>query len=640
MSNEKLNLNNLFWKVSDQDYWNFLKLKLEDCHFEFQYHNLLSPGSIFITDNFNYNYFLQSKDQNVFFVLLLKNIKEIENSKFPLSLFDYFFINEKEEDENTKSDQYNNLIKKYETFNRNINFKNKVQFTMNSELDFIQKIELQNNALSELENKIDETLKVQNQLIKTILLISNEIDINKILIYLEKELLHFNINTNPEVSLLVNTNSSYYTLYTKQGGYYVGNATNIPENFFIHSHLVNSPTFLNEEWLTYLNIIAENKYINYKSVTTFPLHNYFKSKKNSVKVILIINHKYSSEQNPILLKYLSTRVPYFSIAIESCLIHDEIYKSSTLWFKTFENLTDPIGIITEDKKVINQNPAFEKINTKHDNILVKSLNTNEDQVLINDEIYLKSNYLTTTNDNKKNYLLYLKNITQSKKLQFHIHINSKLSVLKNFISPLIEEVRIPLDEIFSLISEKNTLELSSDIEELKKAAERAISILSALSNFAKGNAEFEFFNLNELILQCEIFFKTLKRKNKISYQLSEVSGKIKVSAPLFQHVIFNLVKNASEVLNKDGQIKISTILQINNSKAGVLISIEDNGPGVPESIRTQLFKTPITTKDLKQGTGIGLLFCSKIIQSFNGTLDYERNNPLGSKFSIWLPIIL
>lgn len=98
----------------------------------------------------------------------------------------------------------------------------------------------------------------------------------------------------------------------------------------------------------------------------------------------------------------------------------------------------------------------------------------------------------------------------------------------------------------------------------------------------------------------------------------------------------NLVKNAAEAIGEDrsdGQIVLSTAfrpgvrLSVPGSSARVglplLISIEDNGPGVPEDLRQHLFDPFVTTK--QSGTGLGLALVAKIIGDHGGIIECKSN---------------
>ena len=137
------------------------------------------------------------------------------------------------------------------------------------------------------------------------------------------------------------------------------------------------------------------------------------------------------------------------------------------------------------------------------------------------------------------------------------------------------------------------------------------------------------------ILQASLqnnFIKVIKNidyNNPIKMTLHEAE---------LSQVLINIITNAKEILNKnhieDKWIKIS--LSKENKKA--IITIEDNGGGIPESILSNVFDPYFTTKHPSQGTGLALYLSQRIVRdSLQGKL-YVQNTPNGAKFFIELPL--
>jgi signal transduction histidine kinase len=80
------------------------------------------------------------------------------------------------------------------------------------------------------------------------------------------------------------------------------------------------------------------------------------------------------------------------------------------------------------------------------------------------------------------------------------------------------------------------------------------------------------------------------------------------------------------------------VVELKKLQEKVIITIEDNGGGVPESIIDKVFEQNFTTKDKSHGTGLGLYMSHRIvIESLNGNL-YVENTKNGAKFFIELPL--
>lgn len=111
-------------------------------------------------------------------------------------------------------------------------------------------------------------------------------------------------------------------------------------------------------------------------------------------------------------------------------------------------------------------------------------------------------------------------------------------------------------------------------------------------------------------------------------------------------VFLNLVKNAAEACpEQNGEIVLSTAYQhgVRLAVAGsesrlhlpLLVSVQDNGPGIPDDIRANLFDPFVTTK--RNGTGLGLALVAKIIGDHGGVIDFE-SQPRRTVFKVSLPV--
>ncbi len=96
-------------------------------------------------------------------------------------------------------------------------------------------------------------------------------------------------------------------------------------------------------------------------------------------------------------------------------------------------------------------------------------------------------------------------------------------------------------------------------------------------------------------------------------------------------VVLNLMRNAVEAAGDQGRI----ILRLRNLGDYVIFEIEDNGPGLPQDVLSEIFRPFFTTKE--RGTGLGLAVSQAIIHNSGGQITASNVNDGGARFSIKLP---
>ena len=100
-------------------------------------------------------------------------------------------------------------------------------------------------------------------------------------------------------------------------------------------------------------------------------------------------------------------------------------------------------------------------------------------------------------------------------------------------------------------------------------------------------------------------------------------------------VLNNLIKNAIQSFQNRGHGKIKVMLENNEKKSGVIISINDDGCGIDPENKKRVFIPRFTTKST--GSGIGLSLVKQIIENHGGEVSFSSKEGEGSVFSFSLP---
>lgn len=175
------------------------------------------------------------------------------------------------------------------------------------------------------------------------------------------------------------------------------------------------------------------------------------------------------------------------------------------------------------------------------------------------------------------------------------------------------------------------------LEALEADNQRAATIVKSLrSIFTESESNSELVRLGDSISRVlDIARPELKTKH-IQIQLRvEEDCVIRVNPSEIEQVILNLVNNAAQALASSDTAERRITIEANKVGAQVLLAVSDNGSGVPDKFKSQLFELLNTTK--KTGMGLGLWLCKHIVTRYGGSIHYEDAIVGGAKFVVSLP---
>ena len=129
---------------------------------------------------------------------------------------------------------------------------------------------------------------------------------------------------------------------------------------------------------------------------------------------------------------------------------------------------------------------------------------------------------------------------------------------------------------------------------------------------------------------------------RIEFVGPAVSARVCVREGRLVQVLSNLIVNGAQACAEAGRPNpsVTVSLRADEDQRGtplVIISVQDNGTGVPPELQSRIFEPFFTTKPIGVGTGLGLSICAQMVVEMKGTLSLRETSSMGTLFEVALP---
>lgn len=224
---------------------------------------------------------------------------------------------------------------------------------------------------------------------------------------------------------------------------------------------------------------------------------------------------------------------------------------------------------------------------------------------------------------------------------------NSIKLYNTLFNSISHEFRTPISTIYGStdnllnnsenLNEENKIKL---INEIHKASVRLNRLVGNLLNISRLEAGYitikkDWCNINELIHTVINSLEEDLRKHHVKTEIDEQFPLVKLDYGLIEQVISNIVYNASIYTVENTTITI----QIHLEKNTLLITISDNGSGIPEDEIVKIFDKFYSIKGhTVNGTGLGLSIAKGFIEAHNGKIKAFNNNLKGLTFEIKIPL--
>lgn len=252
-------------------------------------------------------------------------------------------------------------------------------------------------------------------------------------------------------------------------------------------------------------------------------------------------------------------------------------------------------------------------------------------------IYTEMVCIPTTFFGKTAVQIILRDISERKQTEELMLRSEKLSIAGQLAAGIAHEIRNPLTAIkgFLQLIKPKTKDRDQYFDIVFSELSRIELILSELLMLAKPQqtATMQTIDLKKIISEVTALLETQANLNGILMNTSDIEEDLLMNGDQNQlkQVFINLIKNAVESMPDGGKVDIIAKAE----REGILVTIRDEGVGIPESVMKRIGEPFLTTKE--KGTGLGLMVTFNILENHNGTINVDSQPEKGTVFHIMFP---
>ena len=237
----------------------------------------------------------------------------------------------------------------------------------------------------------------------------------------------------------------------------------------------------------------------------------------------------------------------------------------------------------------------------------------------------------------------IRDISGKKELERQVRFMEKLADVGKAVAEVVHEIRKPLTVIGGFARQVENCETLKDDANNRHKLEIIVGEVRRLDKLLNGirlisrprsHSDYRSLYIGEVLAETlELLEPMLQdRQVELFADIPQEPLLILGDSDQLKQVFLNLLKNAVEAMDGVGTIR----MRMGVEERQVLVSIEDNGPGIPPEMEDKIFDPFFSTKS--QGTGLGLAISRSIIQDHGGSISLRSTGPRGATAIVALPL--
>lgn len=246
--------------------------------------------------------------------------------------------------------------------------------------------------------------------------------------------------------------------------------------------------------------------------------------------------------------------------------------------------------------------------------------------------------------NEPGQILLLQDVTETRKLQEGLSRHKRLSDLGEMAASLAHQIRTPLSSALLYCShiERPRIEIEQRLRvagKIRNSLHQLETQVNDMLMFAKGGSGGgEQIRIDEFLNEIRESMEAQLQQYQAQFELNTTNGDAVLmgNREALRGAMQNLINNALQACGEKAELLLSASLCEQNGVQAVVISLADNGPGIPKTLQEQIFEPFYTTRS--RGTGLGLAVVKAVAHAHNGTMWVDSEEGCGTSFSLFLPL--